>query len=199
MIAFRGGLPMIVLGDRRSIAFDSGWLTRALTVAAHRAGFPNWWLAPHVAESVQSWLETLKDRTTMPVADFTHAVREALKAIGYAKVGETFEAVAPFARISLVELAQQAGNGFELMFFQALHRMLGEAIGNGGSYCELHGLEQCVKVLRGKRNWSHACEDLRAEIVAFARDRTACACGEADAKGSDAGPPPRKELFLHVA
>lgn len=199
MIAFRGGLPLIVLGNRRAIAFDCGWLTRALTVAAHRAGYPNWWLAPHVAESVESWLETLKERTTMPVADFTRAVREALKAIGYTKIGETFEAVAPFARISLVELAQQAGNGFELLFFHTLRELLGEVLGNGGSYCELHGLEQCVKVLRRKRNWSHACEDLRAEIVAFARDRTVSACGVADASGREPGAPRKRELFLHVA
>ena len=192
MIAFRDGLPLIVLGDRRAIAFDRGWLTRALKVAAQRAGYPNWWLAPHVAESVHVWLQTLSDQTAMPVARFTHAVREALKAIGHAKIGETFEAASPFARISLLELAQQAGNGFELAFFQTLNRALGEALGTGGGYCELHGLEQCVKVLRQRRTWSRSCEALRSEIVTFARDRTASAC-----KGWDA--PAARELFLHVA
>ena len=73
MIAFRDDLPLIVLGDRRVMAFDSGWLTRALTVAARTAGYPNWWLAPHVAESVQSWLQTLNERTVMPVDHFTRA------------------------------------------------------------------------------------------------------------------------------
>ena len=188
MIAFRDGIPLIVLGNRRAIAFDSGWLTRALNVAARRAGYPNWWLAPHVAESVHSWLQTLTERATMPVAHFTRAVREALKAIGYTKIGETFEAASPFARISLVELAQQAGNGFELAFFHTLSRTLGEVLGTGGSYCELHGLEQCVKVLRKKKSWSRSCDELRSEIVTFARDRTA-----------SAGARQARELFLHVA
>ena len=192
MIAFRDDLPLIVLGDRRAMAFDSGWLTRALTVAARTAGYPNWWLAPHVAESVQSWLQTLNERTVMPVDHFTRAVREALKAIGYAKIAETFEASAPFARISLIEIAQQAGNGFELAFFDTLNRTLGEVLKNCGSYCELHGLEQCVKVLRQQRCWSRACDALRAEIVTFARDRTALACGTS-------GSLPARELFLHVA
>ena len=192
MIAFRDGLPLIVLGNRRAIAFDSGWLTRALGVAAQRAGYPNWWLAPHVAESVHSWLQTLTEKSTMPVAQFTHAVREALKAIGYTKIGETFEAASPFARISLVEMAQQAGNGFELAFFHTLNRTLGEVLNTGGSYCELHGLERCVKILRQKKSWSRTCDDLRSEIVTFARDRSACACGKSGAL-------PARELFLHVA
>ena len=192
MIAFRDDLPLIVLGNRRAVAFDSGWLTRALVVAAHQAGYPNWWLAPHVAESVQSWLKTLTGRTVMPVADFTRAVREALKAIGFARIADTFEAASPFARISLTELAQQAGNGFELAFFDTLHRRLREVLKAGGSYCELHGLEQCVKVLRQRRNWNRSCDELRAEIVAFARDQTIHACVRVREHSG-------RELFLHVA
>lgn len=192
MIAFRDALPLIVLRDRRAIAFDREWLTRVLALAAHRAGHPGWWLAPHVAESVHAWLGCLTDRTTMPVASFTRAVREALKAIGYAEIGACFEAASPFARISLVEIAQQAGNGFELAFFAALESRLREVFKAGGSYCELHSLEPCVKILRQRRHWSHGCDDLRAEIVTFARSHTEHALCE---PGRCSG----RELFLHVA
>ncbi len=192
MIAFRDALPLIVLRNRRAIAFDRGWLTRVLAVAAQRAGHPNWWLAPHVAESVHVWLQSLNDRTTMPVASFTYAVREALKAIGFAEIGETFEAASPFARISLVEVAQQAGDGYELAFFSALDLRLREVFAAGAGYCELHSLGPCVKVLRRRRNWSSGCDALRAEIVTFARGHTERALGDA---GAHAG----RELFLHVA
>jgi len=192
MIAFRDDLPLILLGDRRAIAFDSEWLTRVLNVAAHRAGYPKWWLAPHVAQSVHWWLKALNNRPTMPVARFTRAVREALVAIGYEKIGVCFEAVSPFARISLVEIAQQAGNGFELAFFTTLNRALREVFKAGGGYCELHSLEHCVKVLRQRRNWSSSCDELRAEIVSFARDHTALTLGDSKARDGH-------ELFLHVA
>ncbi len=191
MIAFRDALPLIVLQDRRAIAFDREWLTRVLSLAAQRAGHADWWLAPHVAESVHAWMECLKDRTTMPVASFTRAVREALKAIGYAEIGAHFEASSPFARISLVEIAQQAGNGFELAFFAALDARLREVFAAGGSYCELHSLEPCVKVLRQRRNWSSGCDELRAEIVTFARSHTAQALGGSRTHSA-------RELFLHV-
>jgi hypothetical protein len=192
MIAFRDALPVIVLRNRRAMAFDREWLTRVLSVAALRAGHPGWWLAPHVAESVHEWLKSLNDRTTMPVAVFTRAVREALKTIGYAEIGACFEASSPFARISLVEIAQQAGNGFELAFFSALDVRLREVFAAGGSYCELHSLEPCVKVLRQRRHWNRGCDELRGEIVTFARSHTAQALG---GTGAQAG----RDLFLHVA
>lgn len=192
MIAFRDGLPLIVLGDRSAMAFDREWLARALAVSAQRAGHADWPLAPHVAESVHAWLGSLNDRTTMPVESFTRAVREALKAIGFAEIGACFEAAAPFARISLVEIAREAGNGFELAFFAAFESRLREIFSAGGSYCELHSLEACVKLLRQRRHWSSSCDELRAEIVAFARDHSAQAlAGNGTGRGRD--------LFLHVA
>ena len=192
MIAFRDALPLILLRNRRAMAFDREWLARVLVLAARRAGHQDWPLAPHIAESVHAWLGSLNDRTTMPVDSFTRAVREALKAIGFAEIGVCFEAASPFARISLVEIAQQAGNGFELAFFAALDAQLREVFVAGGSYCELHGLEPCVKVLNQRRHWSSTCDRLRAEIVAFARNHTAHALGE-----SAAGP--ARDLFLHLA
>jgi hypothetical protein len=190
MIATRDSLPLIVLEDRRAIAFDYGWFTRALNVAAQRAGYPNWWLAPHIAGSVQTWLETLASRNTLPARLFIRAVREALKVIGYEKIGECFEASAPFARISLPELARDAGNGFELAFFDALHRRLDEVLHSGGSYCELHGLHQCVKLLRQQRTWSRDCAALLDEIVDFTRAHSSRLCGTPGQPG--------RELFLHV-
>jgi hypothetical protein len=192
MIALRDSLPLIVLPGRRVMAFERDWLTRALSVAAMRAGHADWWLAAHVSESVHEWLKTLRDRNTMTAASFTRAVREALKVIGYAEIGERFEEAAPYARISLAEIAREAGNGFELAFFSALDARLREVFAAGGSYCELHGMEPCVKLLRRCRHWSSGCDAMRGEIVTFARGRTARTIG---APGIRAG----RELFLHVA
>ncbi len=192
MIAFRDGLPLIALANSQVVAFEREWLIRALNVAAQRAGYAKWWLAPHIAESVQVWLEGMPDVRVMPVAQFTRAVRAALQVIGYAEVGERFEAAAPFSRISLIEVAQEAGNGYELAFFNTLGRRLHEVLELGGSYCELIGLETCVKLLRQKKHWCSRCDALRAEIVIFAREQSGIAC-------RDAGDKPGRELFLHVA
>ena len=191
MIAFPDNLPLIQLSNGNSIAFDRDWLARALNVAAVRCGYSKWWLAPHVAASVHQWLETLESTNVMPVAKLTHAVRAALQVIGYAEVGDRFEAAAPFSRISLVELAVKAGNGFELAFFESLDRRLREVMDLGGTYCELHGLEPCVRVLRKTRTKSNRSRALKAEIVQFARERTGLARRNCDALN--------RELFLYVA
>jgi hypothetical protein len=192
MIAFRDDLPLIILPNGHAVAFDRDWLARALNLAAHRCGYAKWWLANHVAESVQVWLKTLENQTALPVAQLTRAVRSALQVIGYAEVGERFEAAAPFARISLVEIAQQAGDCFELGFFGTLGRRLQDVLNLGGSYCELHGLEACVKLLQHKKVWCRDCETLRAEIVCYAREHS----GLARSGGQGQQSP---ELFLYVA
>ncbi len=191
MIALRDGLPLIELENGQTVAFESAWLVRALNVASQRAGYPKWWLAPHVAESVRFWLGTISDTRLIPVAQLTRAVRAALQTIGYTEVGERFEAAAPFARISLVEVAQAAGGCYELAFFEGLGRRLHEVLQLGADYCELIGLEQCVKLLSQRKTWSPKCDALRSEIVTFAREHTGYRClgtGEASTR----------ELYLHV-
>ena len=192
MIAFRDALPLIVLRDRRAMAFDREWFTRVLSVAAMRAGHSGWPLAGHVSQSVHMWLGLLRDRGSIPVASFTRAVREALMALGFPEIGERFEEASPFTRISLVEIAQQAGSGYELAFFASLDARLREVFGAGGNYCELHSIELCVKLLRRRRHWSSGCDALRAEIVAFARSHSA------QTAGGDGGAAAHG-CFLHVA
>lgn len=191
MIALRDGLPPIELENGHTVAFEKEWLVRALNVAAQRAGYAQWWLATHIAESVRMWLGALDDQRLIPSSQLTRAVCAALELIGYQEIGNQFEAAAPFARISLVEVAQEAGNGYELAFFTTLGRRLQEALELGGNYCELIGLEPCVKLLQHRKAWSPTCEALRSEIVTFAREQTEHRClGEEAATG--------RELYLHL-
>ena len=70
----------------------------------------------------------------------------------------------------------------------ALAERMREVMRLGGSYCEMHGLEHCVKVLRRTRFWSRECAVLRDEIVSFAR-------GGSSSPALYGG----RELFLYVA
>ena len=172
MIAFQDFLPLILLPDGRTLAFEQEWLTRLLGVAADRAGCAKWWMAEHVACSIDFWMRTHTNDNVILSTRFVKAVRDALEAVGYGQIGFHFEQTAPFHRISLLDVAREAGTEYELGFFQRLVEYLQRVIRTGSTYCELHDLEHCVKFLCNRKTGSRQCESLRREIVTFARTAT---------------------------
>ncbi|HEX8311170.1 MAG TPA: hypothetical protein VF614_07640 [Chthoniobacteraceae bacterium] len=180
MIALRDNLPLVQLENGQAVAFEQTWLLRALAQAARKAGYQQWWLAEHVAESVTTYLRDQRDLNVLPVERLTKAVQSVLQVIGYAEVGRHFVAGRPAVEISLVELARKAGTGYELAFFQMLKERIHEILQDQPGHFSLLGLEACVKLLRAKKVWSRDCDALQAEIVSFAREQAgiASACRE---------------------
>jgi hypothetical protein len=175
MIAFKDGLPVIQMANGQAVAFERDWLVRSLASAAQRAGYGKWWLAEHVAESVTSYLRDQKEITVLPVEKLTTAVRSVLQVIGYGEVGQYFEPGPLQVRVSLVELAREAGTGYELAFFERLRLRLRQLLQEKSLHFELLGLEPCVKLLRARKVWCRDCDALRAEIVYFARQQAGTA------------------------
>ena len=177
MIALRDELPLIQLRDGLAVVFERDWLIRSLARAAQHAGYPHWWLAEHVAESVTEYLRQQRDATVLPIDQMADAVRSALRVIGYGEVADRFNPGRPKMRISLLELARDAGTGYELAFFDMLGRRIQETVGDAACEFELQGLDSCVKLLRGRKAWSRDCDSLRDEIILFSREQTVLAAG----------------------
>jgi len=180
MIAFRDDLPLIQFPDGQAVAFERDWLIEALSRAAHKAGYAQWWLAEHVAESVTQYLRGQSEWTVIPVGQMERAVQSAVEVIGYGDVARHFAAGRPRARVSLMELARDAGNCYELAFFEILGRRIWELAHEQRCDFELFDLEACVKLLRGKKVWSRDCDVLQSEIVSFTRQQTTLAASEND-------------------
>ena len=172
MIAFPNDLPLVRLEDGDCLAFERGWLVRSLVTAARKAGYPHWWLSEHVAQSVTEFLRTEHERPVVAATQLERAVQSVLQVIGYSDIGRHFAVGRPLVRIFLVDLAQEAGAGYELAFFELLRSRFDEALESRAPHVELCGLERCVKLLRSRKVWSRDCESLRGEIVTFARDQT---------------------------
>ena len=77
--------------------------------------------------------------------------------------------------ISLFEIAYAAGAGYELAFFDMLSRRLDLLLQTHVISVQLIALNPGVKHLRGTRVWSRSCDVLRAEIVAFVREKLSVA------------------------
>ncbi len=177
MIALRDEIPLIQLTDGQAVAFEREWLTRSLTRAARKAGYPQWWLAEHVTESVAEFLRNQRELTVLPVERLGEAVRGALQVIGYGEIAQHFLPGRPCVRLSLITLALEAGTGYELAFFELLSRRVQELACEDGCNFELSGLEPAVKLLRGRKVWCRDCDHLQAEIISYVREQTALVAG----------------------
>jgi hypothetical protein len=175
MIAPRDEMPLVQFAGGEITAFDSAWLIRRLVQAAEKAGYPQWWLAEHVAASVSNYLRYRFVGNVLTAPRLADAVSSVLQVIGYAEVASHFEPGPPPSRISLLELAKKAGAGYELAFFELLAREMQHLLANRAAYFELFDLELCVKELRARKIWARDCQALRAEIVSFLRDLLATA------------------------
>jgi hypothetical protein len=171
---------VIQLASGQAVAVERERLVVSLAHAAQRAGSDKWWLAEHVAESVTSYLRDQREITTLPVEQLTRAVQSVLQVIGYADVGQHFVPAPHKVCISLVQLAREAGSGYELAFFERLGRCIQELLQEKNAHFALLGLEPCVKLLRARKVWSRDCDALREEIVSFARVQTGTAAAEHD-------------------
>lgn len=169
MIALPNDLPLIRLESGEAIPFDPEWLMHSISRAARSAGLPRWWLAPHVTASVTEYLRTDHDATVIESVRLEQAVQSVLQVIGYSEVGQYFVVGRPVMSISLVDVAREAGAGYELAFFQLLERRMNEAFSSHTPHFQLTGLEHCVKILKSRKVWCRECEALQAEIVLFAR------------------------------
>ena len=169
MIALRDSLPLVRFNDGRIMNFEHGWLSTALVRAAQTAGYKKWWLADHVTESVASYLKQDFDENVVTICRLEKAVQSVLQVIGYADIARFFQTMPPPARVSLADIAREAGHGYEIVFFELLRVRLREAIAPPTLQVELTDLHQCVKILRSAKNWSSECSGLQGEIVLFVR------------------------------
>jgi hypothetical protein len=169
MIALRDNLPVVQFSDGSILAFDRLWLIASLGVAADRAGYKKWWLAPHVTESVTNFLEQDFSENTITIARLEKAVQSVLQVIGYGDVADHFRALVPPTRISLAELARDAGHGYELVFFDLLRSRMREAMESRVERLEITDAHRGIKMLRSAKTWRRDCSGLLDEVVGFIR------------------------------
>ena len=170
MIAFKNDIPVVRFDDGRIMNFEAQWLSEGLARAADRAGYKKWWLAEHVTETVAAYLRNDFDFPAVSLPQLRTAVQSVLQVIGYADVATHFEPLPPTVRLSLAELAREAGAGYELFFFRLLQNRLRDIADSTSLRVELFDLQPCVKLLRSAKNWRSDCIGLRAEIVRFIRE-----------------------------
>src|SRR5437667_989430 len=171
MVAFKEEFPYLRTESGQLFEFNRDWLHAAITRAADKAGYPSWWLTDHVTESIAFYLRLRNDESFVAFSQLSQTVRYVLKVIGYKEIIPYFTPAPPPISISLVDLALEAGTGYELAFFDLLEKRIQALVETGTDSLHLCSLQACVKHLRRTQVWTRACDALREEIVCFIRER----------------------------
>ena len=169
MIALRNYLPLLHQRGGSYSAIRRDWLCFCLQRAAKKSGYDRWWLAEHVSSSIICHLKITYQNNVITEDHLYDIVLSVLQAIGYAEVALHFQTLDLPFELSLIDLAQEAGLGYELSFFQLLKERVQPALSNRASNLDFHGLKQCVRNLQSVKTWSRSCSELRNEIVEFLR------------------------------
>jgi hypothetical protein len=171
MVAFKEEFPYLRTESGQLFEFNRDWLHAAINRAADKAGYPSWWLTDHVTESIAFYLRLRNDESVVAFKQLSQTVRYVLKVIGYKEIIPHFAPAPPPISISLVDIAHEAGTGYELAFFDLLEKRIDTLIEIGADNLQLCSLQACVKHLRGVKAWTRACDALREEIVCFVREK----------------------------
>ena len=153
-------------------------------VAAEREDFP---FIDDLIEGIVHYLENKCSLRVLTIEELHARVRRMLERIGCEAIAKTLPLIAPPVTLSLTRAAKEAGNGFELAFFNKIHDEIEELRIHGVEELCFTGTRDCVKILRGVERWTIPCEHLHEEILNFLKTH------------GHSSPPDQRELRLNLA
>ena len=170
MISLIGNRPALQIGRYQVIDYDTVWLDAALRRAARAADHEDFPFVDDIRSGIEKYLETKCPLKLLHLEDLYDRMRRMLVKIGCERIAEKLEPLAPPVTVSLVRAAREAGNGFELAFFETLRVELSELRRAGAEEIRFTGLRESSLILRGAVQWNKHCDTLLSEIQAFLRD-----------------------------
>jgi len=170
VISLIGNRPALQIGRYQVIDYDTAWLDSALRRAARAAEHEDFPFVDDIRSGIVKYLETRCPLKLLPLDELYDRMRRMLVKIGCQKIAEKLEPLAPPVTVSLVRAAMEAGNGFELAFFEMLRAELCDLRAAGAEEIRFTGLRESALILRGTSKWNKQCQILLSEIEAFLRN-----------------------------
>jgi len=184
MITLAKDCLLFRLANGETVPFSADMITVELTAETARWIDPE--IASHAAKAVFYYFKSELGRQTVTAEEFSAAMERALRGLAPG-ISAEFAGHPENGVIEsdLCRLAQEAGEGGELLFFPRLRSELRDHLQQSPRLVHYRGLRACVKQITRARRWSSSCRYLEEQIVDFLRE---CA-------GAETG---RKEMALVV-
>ncbi|MDB6135489.1 MAG: hypothetical protein JWM59_3732 [Verrucomicrobiales bacterium] len=171
MIALPSQLPLLRVGRYEVAAYSQDWLEENIQCAAQAAGERNWLFTEDIAFSLLVHLRGHFAGSAITLEELTGKIRALFEKIGLGEIGQCVDLVPPALSFSLDDLAREAGEGFELRFFQLLDTRIRELAALRAPCVSLTATRQGVKRLCAAKTWNQTCRGLENEIMLFLQDR----------------------------
>jgi hypothetical protein len=167
VICLIGNRPALQIGRYQVIDYDTAWLEDALKRAAQAAEHEDFPFIADIRGGIVQYLETKCPLKLLHLEDLFERMRKMLVKIGCERIAEKLQLLAPPITVSLIRPAMEAGNGFELAFFETLRTELAELRAAGAEKIHFTSLRESSLILCGTAKWNKHCDSLLSEIEAF--------------------------------
>lgn len=167
MICITGNMPALQIGRHQVTNYPTDWIDSALQRAAQASDRHDFPFIADIRDGVLHYLQNRCPLKLLTLEELYERMRQMLLKIGCPAIAHNLPLVAPPLTISLVEAAQKAGNGFELVFFKLLHDEFQELHAYGVEQIFFQDLAQSVRILRRQKKDSTASRRLAEDIAAY--------------------------------
>ncbi|MES2708217.1 MAG: hypothetical protein V4726_16610 [Verrucomicrobiota bacterium] len=171
MIALAAQLPLLRVGRYEVTTYGQDWLEENIRRAARAAGEGEWLFTEDIVSSLLVYLRERFAGSAITLEELSGKIRAILEKIGFGDIGQCVKLTPPALSLSLDDLAREAGEGFELRFFQLLDARVSELAALHAPSVALTASREGVKRLCAAKTWNQSCRALEKEIALFLRIR----------------------------
>jgi len=139
----------------------------ALEQAAEDADFPEFPMMEFILDAVEEYLENDCPLNSLTVEELFNKIKKMLEQTGCLSIAEHLHPLSPSFKVSLKELASEAGHTYELGFFEAIINELGHFKKCGASEVEFIDSKEAVRMLTGAKRWNKRCSLLLEELKTY--------------------------------
>ncbi len=170
MICIAGNMPVLQVGQHQIYDYDTYWIRRAIENAAHRANQPYFTFVDDVYDGIVYYLENKCPLRLLQIEDLYTRIRHTLKRIGCEAIANAIEIECPPITISLERAAIEAGNGYELAFYQILQEEMQTLKKLGAREVFFSEMRESVLVLKQSEQWHDDCDQLESDIILWLKN-----------------------------
>ena len=170
MICIAGNMPVLQVGDHQISDYDTYWIRRAIENAAIRANQPHFAFVDDVYDGIVYYLEHKCSLRLLAIESLFTRICYTLKRIGCEAIANALVVESPPITISLERAAIDAGNGYELAFYQILQTEMIKLKKLGASEVFFSEMRESVLILKQANQWHDDCDQLENDILLWLKN-----------------------------